>query len=202
MAPESFGPQCGKRLLECKTFYFFLIIPLLSIMKKSIITIGISVMFLGTIAQTAVAVEATPTMNQPDNGFYEGPNPEWAVLHSTNIDGTAAHRQYHRDAVKALFLWLEQHRSEKGTAAYDQTYRNLLQERNMDHRHFHTASPASPSGLPYENPVLNGQINDYYYPNRTTSESRTSLSTGNITRRSIIAAAEQQDRLRVLAKAQ
>lgn len=77
-------------------------------------------------------------MNQPDNGFYEGPNPEWATLHSTDSRGTEQHRQYHRDAVKSLNLWLEQNRQEKGTESYDSAHRLVVQERNANHRAFHT----------------------------------------------------------------
>jgi hypothetical protein len=92
-------------------------------------------------ALPAYAQEA-PTMNQPDNGFYEGRDPEWATLHSTSTQGTAAHRQYHRDAVKSHTQWHAEHASELGTAAYSAMHRIFHQERNLLHRLFHTTAAA------------------------------------------------------------
>lgn len=82
-------------------------------------------------------------MNQPDNGFFEGPNPEWATLHSTDVRGTEDHRQYHRDAVQAHLLWHQQNQSQRDTAAYENAHRIFHQDRNMLHREFHTA-PLNP----------------------------------------------------------
>lgn len=107
-------------------------------MKKTTILLGLSLTFLSTIAPPAIA-DTIPTMNQPNNGFYEEPNPEWATLHSTN--GTVEHRQYHRDVVQAHLLWHTQHLPEKGTTAYGEAHRLYHQEMNMLHRDFHAAHP-------------------------------------------------------------
>ncbi len=105
-------------------------------MLKNLVILGLSVLFLGALAPSAMA-ESIPTMNQPDNGFYEGPNPEWAILHSTDMHGTAAHRQYHRDAVQTHIQWHQEHQTGQGTVAYDTEHRLYHQEMNMEHRHFH-----------------------------------------------------------------
>lgn len=114
------------------------ITPLPPTMRNPILLLGLSITFLGALVPMASA-ETIPTMNQPNNGFYEGPNPEWASLHSAN--GTAAHRQYHRDAVQAHILWHDQHRSEQGTAAHVDAHRLYHQQMNLSHRQFHTAPP-------------------------------------------------------------
>ncbi len=101
---------------------------------------SLSVTFLSAVPTLAFA-ETPVTLNQPDNGFYEGANPEWANLHAT--DGNADHRVYHRDAEEARRRWYAEHQSEAGTVAYSRALRLFLQERNMKHRQFHTA-PVTP----------------------------------------------------------
>ena len=115
-------------------------------MKNHILTIGFVVSSLSAIASPAFAQTVpVPTMNQPDNGFFEGPSPEWAVLHSTDWRGTETHRQYHRDAVRAhLSEWHKQNRtSDRSNTVYEIAHRNIHQERNELHRLFHTAGPLS-----------------------------------------------------------
>lgn len=112
------------------------------IMKNRIITLGLSVTFLSTIALPTFA-QIIPTMDQPDNGFYEGPNPEWSTLHSADTRGTLEHRQYHRDAVQEHLLWHQETRFDQDTVAYENAHRILHQERNENHRLFHTA-PMNP----------------------------------------------------------
>jgi len=92
---------------------------------------------------SAFAAEATPTMNQPDNGFHEGADPEWATLHSTDSRGTPEHREYHRQGVRLHLAWHKEHLAQRGTAAYENAHRAFHQERNMNHRQFHTA-PVNP----------------------------------------------------------
>ena len=105
-------------------------------MKNSLLIIGLSVTVLSTIASTAFA-ETPVTMNQPDNGFFEGPSPEWAVPHATDWRGTEVHRGYHRAAVKTLLQYLPLRR----TSYQADIDREFHQDRNMNHRHFHTAPP-------------------------------------------------------------
>ena len=112
-------------------------------MRNGIFTIGMSVLSLSFFAPSAFAA-TLPTMNQPDNGFFEGSNPEWAALHSTSSLGTEEHRQYHRDAVQSLLQWLDAHRSEKAAATYNQAHRTFLQDRNLMHRLFHTPVVVTP----------------------------------------------------------
>lgn len=95
-----------------------------------------------TISTKTMAAEPVPT-NQPNNGFYQGADPEWATLHATSLSGTAEHRQYHRDAAKAHSDWHEQNRAAQGTSAYANDHRYFHQERNRLHRLFHTA-PINP----------------------------------------------------------
>lgn len=111
-------------------------------MRSQLAVLGASFAILGASAPSAAA-QSHPTMNQPDNGFYEGPAPEWAALHSTDADGTATHRQYHRDGVQAHIQWHELRRSEQGTSAYVDDHRLVHQERNEAHRAFHT-TPTNP----------------------------------------------------------
>lgn len=111
-------------------------------MRNRTIIIGLAFAFLGTISSSAFA-QAVATMNQPDNGFDEGPAPEWDNLHSTDPEGTEGHRQYHRDAVILLNMWFERNREERGTPAYNDAHRIVLQDRNMAHRHFHSP-PVNP----------------------------------------------------------
>lgn len=99
----------------------------------------IVVLFLSALASTALA-QAVTTMNQPDNGFNEAPDPEWATGHSTDAGGTPEHREYHRDGVKAHLVWHEENQPEQGTAAHSDAHRLFHQDRNTDHREFHTAS--------------------------------------------------------------
>jgi hypothetical protein len=126
-------------------------------MKKHLLTIGMSISLISTIAPVALAAEPAPTMNQPDNGFYEGPSPEWATLHSTDVRGTAEHRQYHREAVQILLQWMNEHRPDQGTSAYSDALRVMHQNRNMDHRHFHTDpeefDPMTNSNTPIEDGI-------------------------------------------------
>ena len=111
-------------------------------MKNRTYLIGLSVTFLSLIAPSAFAADA-PTMNQPDNGFYEGPDPEWATLHATSVQGTETHRQYHRDAAKTHLLWHAEHPSHQASAPYLVAHRIIHQVRNLLHRQFHT-SPLTP----------------------------------------------------------
>lgn len=111
-------------------------------MNKYIIVISISFAFLGIGVPSAMA-QTVVTMNQPDNGFYEGPDPEWATLHSSDQRGTPEHRQYHRDAAQEHFLWHQEHHAEQGIVDYEFEHRLFHQERNHLHRQFHT-SPFSP----------------------------------------------------------
>src|SRR3990167_7778099 len=104
-------------------------------MKNNII-LSLSVTILGSIASPAIA-QTIPTMNQPDNGFYEGPNPEWATLHSTDSRGTTEHREYHRDGVRSHILWHEENISGRNTGAYEEDHRIFHQDRNMLPRQFH-----------------------------------------------------------------
>lgn len=87
----------------------------------------------------AFAAETVPTANQPDNGFYEGPDPEWATLHSTDARGTTEHRAYHRNAVKDHLTWHAEHKESQGISAYKIAHRIFHQMRNLLHRQFHTA---------------------------------------------------------------
>ncbi|HLD71643.1 MAG TPA: hypothetical protein VI873_03455 [Candidatus Peribacteraceae bacterium] len=166
-------------------------------MRKHIINIGMSVSLLGTIATPAFAAEATPTMDQPNNGFYEGPNPEWAVLHSTNMEGTAVHRQYHRDAVRMLSEWLEENRPERGTSSYENAQRLFYQDRNMLHRQFHT-EPVSLEGL-----MNTGSTTSQLRFSPSTIALNTSVNidtrtyVGRPSRRSIVAASEELNRVRL-----
>lgn len=101
-------------------------------MRNKII-IGMSLL-LSAIVPTAFA--ATATMNQPDNGFYEGSDPEWATLHSNDMFGTEEHRQYHRDAVQKHLQW-HRDNSVENNASYENAHRLFHQERNEEHRLFH-----------------------------------------------------------------
>gem|GEM_PF-6881377 len=101
---------------------------------------------------TALAADAVPTMNQPDNGFYEGPDPEWATLHSQDSRGTPEHRQYHRDGSLAHLRWHTEHNM-KSTTHYEDTHRIAHQKRNLAHRLFHTAPTDTNSSMPVENPT-------------------------------------------------
>jgi len=117
-------------------------------MKQSIITIGLSVAFLGTTTPLAIA-QTVPTMNQPDNGFFEGPSPEWAIPHATDWRGTEDHRGYHRDAARSILRY----QPERRTSADENADRNFHQDRNMDHRQWHdgfgrTGEEAMPPALP------------------------------------------------------
>lgn len=164
----------------------------------------ISFTLLGAIAPSAFA-QAIPTMNQPDNGFYEGADPEWATLHSTDARGTTEHRQYHRDAVQAHILWHAEHRSEQGTAAYENTHRINHQERNANHRAFHTFPELLNDATPSSSPI--GQANPPRDNNADTTGSAVYTNTNpppnpsygiKPSRRSIIAAAEEQNRMRAV----
>lgn len=111
-------------------------------MKNRIITIGFLITSFGALASPAFA-QTLPTMNQPDNGFFEGPSPEWAIIHSTDSHGTEVHRQYHRDGAQKLLDWYQKNRSARGTNTYDNTNRIIHQVRNENHRGFHSA-PINP----------------------------------------------------------
>lgn len=110
---------------------------------NNLLSRGLALTLLAVAVPVAFAADMVPTMNQPDNGFHEGADPEWATLHSTDSRGTALHRQYHREGVRLHLNWHREHASEKGTAAYNEAHRLFHQERNMDHRDFHTA-PVNP----------------------------------------------------------
>ncbi len=164
-------------------------------MRNRIIIIGQSVIFLSSIAPPVLA-QVVPTLNQPDNGFYEGPSPEWAALHSTDSRGTEVHRQYHRDAVRDLNAWLQQYQDERGTTAYDEAHRIVVQERNMLHRQFHSVPvTVNDSSLPFnfEGDAMN-------VPNTSVNTSAIALAShmngARPTRRSIVLVAEEQNRLR------
>ncbi|OGJ61075.1 hypothetical protein A3C37_03355 [Candidatus Peribacteria bacterium RIFCSPHIGHO2_02_FULL_53_20] len=146
------------------------------------------------------------TMNQPDNGFFEGPSPEWATLHSTDTQGTAVHRQYHRDGATALVLWLTQSRSERGTVAYEDARRIFYQERNMSHRQFHTA-PVTLDGLAQLDPftdhqplILNTTTIAYRAPVTITTTPVVRVAAGRLSRRTLIAIVDEQNRLRAMAR--
>lgn len=161
-------------------------------MKKQIITIGSLLTALTSFTPVAFA-ETAVTMNQPDNGFYEGPDPEWATLHSTDNRGTVEHRQYHRDGVQAHTTWHNEHRMEQGTAAHEEMHRIAHQDRNLDHRSFHTdlelvrnSTPATASNVNVTTVVFNTDpvpASSYVY-------------TGRPSRRAIIAEAAVQNSMR------
>lgn len=110
---------------------------------KKIVSIAIALSACGSMLPSAFAAETIAPANQPNNGFYEGPDPEWATLHSTDARGTTEHRQYHRDAVKAHLTWHEEHKIEQGADAYTRMHRLFHQQRNMLHRLFHSMPLAS-----------------------------------------------------------
>lgn len=170
-------------------------------MRKHILTTGVSIALVAATVSPALA-QTPATMNQPDNGFYEGPSPEWATLHSTNTQGTAVHRQYHRDGAAALLDWLADHRAERGTIAYEEIRRIFYQERNMMHRQFHTL-PVSLDGLSQLDPSTNNTPTPAPRPSPTVSpvayEDPAPVPRtyeGRPSRRSIIASAEEQNRNR------
>lgn len=79
---------------------------------------------------------AAVTMNQPNNGFYEGADPEWSALHAQDSRGTPEHRQYHTEKASEHLEW---HRNNVAstTVTYENAHRLFHQERNADHRLFH-----------------------------------------------------------------
>jgi hypothetical protein len=171
-------------------------------MKNQVITIGISVVSLLTASPSAFA-QTAPTMNQPDNGFFEGPNPEWSTLHSTDSRGTVEHRQYHRDAVQELLQWNAQHRADQGTSAYDGARRAFHQMRNMAHRHFHT-DPALFDGSMNSDTGTQTTVTTPRQPTPTTSTPTAPVDTvqgdpvtrtydTRPSRRSIVAEADQRE---------
>ena len=165
-----------------------------TIMRNSVLTIGLTLSLLA-IVPSAFA-QTAPTMNQPDWGFFEGPNPEWATLHSTSIFGTEEHREYHRDAVRSLLLWNQEHRSEQGTTAYRDENRLFHQERNMLHRQFHTAPVVSIDSTPPARSVTDDR-NDppNVRPPSSVSAPVSRTYIGKPSRRSIVAAAEERNRV-------
>jgi hypothetical protein len=112
------------------------------LMRKHRNIFGLSILFLGVTASPAFAQTAV-TMDQPDNGFYEAADPEWAVLHSTDMRGTMEHREYHRAAARAHLVWHDAHRAAQGLMEYENDHRIFHQERNMSHRLFHM-TPLTP----------------------------------------------------------
>jgi hypothetical protein len=173
-------------------------------MKNRIFTISMSAALLASTASPALAA-AVVTMNQPDNGFFEGPSPEWATLHSTDTQGTAVHRQYHRDGAAALLSWLTQNRTERGTASYEDARRIFYQERNMAHRQFHTA-PVTLDGLSQLDPSTNHQpliattsTVVYQAPVTITTTPVVRIAT-RPSRRTLLAAVDEQNRLRAIAR--
>jgi hypothetical protein len=108
---------------------------------KYILSLAVAVPLCFAMLPSASAAEPVTT-NQPNNGFYEGADPEWATLHSTNAQGTEVHRQYHRDAVKAHLAWHAQNPS-LTTTGYAASHRIMHQLRNIAHRLFHT-TPVNP----------------------------------------------------------
>lgn len=174
-------------------------------MRKHILTTGFSIALVAATVSPAFAQTAV-TMNQPDNGFYEGPSPEWATLHSTDTQGTAVHRQYHRDGAAALLDWLSDHRPERGTLAYEDIRRIFYQERNMMHRQFHTL-PISLDGLTQLDPSTDNAPASAPRPSPTVSTVAyqdpapvTYTYEGRPSRRSIIASVDEQNRLREVAR--
>ncbi len=163
--------------------------------------IGMSVVFLGVIVPSAIA-ETVPTMDQPDNGFYETADPEWAHLHSTDVRGTIEHRQYHRDAIKAHFLWLEQHKSGQGTDAYNTAHRLFHKERNNLHREFHTSPVIRENAEDSSASTMHEMYFTRSIPSLITSTEVIShqLSGERPSRRSIIAAAEQKNTMRAILR--
>lgn len=173
-------------------------------MKNRLFTISMSAALVATTITPAFAATVV-TMNQPDNGFYEGPSPEWATLHSTDAQGTAVHRQYHRDGATALLQWLNLNRGERGTAAYEDARRIFYQERNMSHRQFHT-TPVSLDGLMQLDPTTNHQpfvasvsTVAYQAPVTVTTTPVVRIVT-RPSRRTLLAIVEEQNRLRALAR--
>lgn len=160
-------------------------------MRNRIITAGMTLSVLSSIVPLASAAEAV-TMNQPNNGFYEGPDPEWATLHSTSTLGTPEHREYHREAIRAHSLWHDQNRSTQGTNSYVDAHRIMHQERNMLHRQFHTAPvtpiDAAPPQVSNPSPVVSS-------PDAPVTRDQT--YTNKPSRRSIIADAEEQNVVRL-----
>ncbi len=150
-------------------------------MRQSIITIGLSVAFLGTTIPLAIA-QTIPTMNQPDNGFFEGPSPEWAIPHSTDWRGTDDHRGYHRDAAGNLLRY----QPERRTSADENADRNFHQDRNMDHRQWHdgfgrtgeeASAPFTTVGLPPALPATGGNENSSdIYTGRPSARSLAALA--------------------------
>jgi hypothetical protein len=92
---------------------------------------------------SASAAETVLPANQPNNGFYEGRDPEWATLHSTDARGTTEHRQYHRDAAQEHLTWHTKNQSGQGTSVYAIAHRLYHQVRNALHRQFHSDSAQS-----------------------------------------------------------
>lgn len=127
--------QANKEYRRGSSFYPY-------IHMKNISSVGFALVFFFIALPSALAAE-TPTMNQPDNGFHEGADPEWATLHSTDTRGTVEHRQYHREGVRLHLAWHAANIANKGTAAYNDAHRLFHQNRNSDHRAFHTA-PVNP----------------------------------------------------------
>jgi hypothetical protein len=174
-------------------------------MKNRLATVGLSVTLLSSFAASAFA--QVITMNQPDNGFFEGPSPEWATLHSTNTQGTVEHREYHRDGATALLLWLAQNKAERGTASYEDARRIFYQERNMAHRQFHT-DPVTLDSLMQLDESAGAQM---VFSERTRAMTFPlpvitvavqvpvlSMYAGKPSRRTIIAMADEQNRVRAL----
>ena len=166
------------------------------LIMKNLKIIGTSVTLLSMIAPSAFAAETIVTMNQPDNGFYEGPNPEWATLHSTDNRGTTEHREYHRDGVRSHILWHEENISGRNTGAYEEDHRIFHQDRNMLHRQFHTepVTPLEPSAdqVGTSPRVITVALNTSVSPTPQPT------SAGRPSRRSIVAAAEVQNSQRAI----
>lgn len=106
---------------------------------KNIFLLGLSVAFLGAAAPSAFAATAAPVV-EPNNGFYRGPNPEWAALHANNTGKGEDHRAYHRAAEQTRLQWYREHQGQQGTVEYHRALRAFLQQRNLMHRLYHTTT--------------------------------------------------------------
>lgn len=105
---------------------------------KKIPTFGMAFSMFVAILPSAYAA-GTVVRTEPNNGFIQAENPEWTSAHQSAASNAPNHRQYHRDAETARVSWLNLHLSERGTAMYENSYRAMLQLRNMLHRQYHMA---------------------------------------------------------------
>lgn len=117
---------------------------------KNLSSAAVALSLLGTMLPSAFAA-AIVVPNEPNHGFTTGENPEWTSAHQASLSSAYNHRQYHRDAENARVNWLNDHRAERGTNAYNIAHRIMVQDRNLMHRLYHmgleisTVAPPSSS---------------------------------------------------------